>query len=266
MTRQNQMRDTEEDAASTHSYPHSLFSYTSLPHSLWQSSEIVNFAEKQSANSCQTLTQAIFEILVQRPFITSKEILQKLIDDGTWFKDDGQYQPSEQLQKVQGSLFASKKKIFEVDSQGRWSIINGLLSEDRSNFFQPTIKKKIKDKPKRSQLLLRKHKNKNIESTIEKLTLIINNLKQESPMYSEVVKSPFKNMKNFALKNNEDFEQSFFESIKAGSSDAKQERAIGILQCFYHFYPLIACSENRKMIMLTKMHEKLLRVAEKLEA
>ena len=269
MTQQNQMRDNEEDAASTYSFPQSLFSYTSLPNSLWQNSEIVHIAEKQSTNSCQSLTQAIFEILIQLPFITSKEILQKLIENGTWFKDDSQYQLNEQFQKVQGCLFASKRKLFEVDLQGRWSVINRLSSENYSNVFHPPIKKKISIKQKKSQPLIRKHINKNFDDTIDKLTLIVNNLKKKSPIYSEIVRNPFKNLNHFPSKMDEktgDLEKSFMESIKAESPNAKQERAIGILQCFYHFYPLIACSENKKMLMLTKMHEKLLRVAEKLEA
>lgn len=217
-----------------------------------------------------TLTGAILTLLNECSPLSVIEITEKLMPIYHMLKGCRVTEKTDIIRRVEGCLNASKNKLFVRKGEGKvWSINDHRAANNYFSLMEKRISKKIEKKPKQKKITLRKHSSKYFEDTIEKLSMVLGYMKKNSKLFPLIKSNPFSKLKNISAKiasNKGELEEQILATI-IGSQDiiAGKERLTGILQCFYHFFPLITSQANKQKLLLSRIHQKILRATNKLD-
>lgn len=145
---------------------------------------------------------------------------------------------------VEGCLNALKNKIFKKNEKSdKWSLMD---NSEINNYFIVLEQKMAKANTKRNKparLNIKKREPTDYRDTIAKLSDCLKYLGKNKKAYKIIKKNPFKKIKEIIhsdKSNKQSYEEEILAKIVSYQDPAKGgERLIGILQCFYYFYPIL---------------------------
>ena len=212
----------------------------------------------------KTLSGAIVMLLSENHFLTVPQIVEKIKPVYHAFRK-GKNNTEDMAKQVERILFCGRKKLFQQEKEGYWKLKHHKLNKNYFAIMENKVDHKItKKKPK--IVAIRKKRSKTYEDTIEKLSKALRYIKENTNLYTMVKSNPFARFKNIELSSDRCAEEVL--TILAGCKDpAKQtERIVGILQCFYHFYPILTGSVVKQQFVLNKIHQSILKATGKLNS
>lgn len=216
--------------------------------------------QRRPSMDTTTLTGAIVMILKGTNELAIEQIVEKIKPAFNFLKKHKKDSVINDIYKsVEGCLNASKNKVFHKNEKlGLWTL-EPLQGE--SNYFQH-IDKTLTHKPKDPlKFNIKKRNYEEYNDTVEKLTTCIKYFAKKPKVFAMIKKNPFKKLKKVPEGNqplvNAPGELILANMISAEDSSNKGERLIGVLQCFYYFYPMLKelphASHIRLKSLLNKM-------------
>ena len=214
---------------------------------------------KKTAGESRSLTGAIVMLLKEKNNLTLNQIVEHIKPTFNILERSRKNSVINDVHKsVQGCLYASKNKTFKKNKKNnQWSLLE---DESASNYFG-RLDKKLKKNC--SNLNIKKRDHQEYHDIIENLKSCLGYFSKKAKVFTIIKKNPFKmikrNKKIKKLDNVSMEEQMLSNIVNFGNSANKGERLIGILQCFYYFYPILkdfSKSNNAKMGGLLSKLEK----------
>ena len=218
-----------------------------------------NNLQRRSSIDTTTLTGAIVMAIKGTSGLTVDQIVEKIRPAFSYLKKNKKNPIVNDMTKsIEGCLNASKNKVFYKDEKhGLWSLE---ASNNETNYFQQ-IDKKLTQKPK--ELLkfnIKKRGYGEYEDIVEKLATCLKCFANKPKVYKMIKKNPFKKLKK-NLNTNKTLDHPneimLANLINAEDSSNKGERLIGILQCFYYFYPILKELSKNSNLRLSSILNKM---------
>jgi hypothetical protein len=211
-----------------------------------------------------SLTGAIMMALKNHKILSKEEISKKIEPIFTLIRKNkkANHVMNDISKSVEGCLNALKNKVFKKNEKtDKWSLMDNNEINNYFTMLEKKIAKTGSKKAKPIRLNIKKRECNDYQDTITKLCDCLKYLGRNKKAYKIIKKNPFKKIKEVIPAEGSGkttYEEEILAKIVSFQDPTKGgERLIGILQCFYYFYPIIknalTSPKNVSETMLTQI-------------